>query len=1079
MRRPKIYPQVSVLWLRLSLLAVLLIAGQVVGAEKKYYPILRLDFGPSHDAAQTQEDFVAFTILDSGKEINRIKVELLATGVAMDSRWRWGPTGIPYELIYRDFIFSKGSMRLRLSGLEPGKEYMITLYSYDTGSGAGGPRWADWTDAATGQVVVTTHFDAGVPPTEEDSYAFSGLVRADENGVITLDCGPNPNTPDQQGLTNPFGFLNALVLWTDTPIYKSYNPIPEDGAIVYTTTVELYWQYGQTSVSSNIFFGESYDEVYNATVANTEVFRGNIITKPFIVGSPGNPYPEGLTPGKTYYWRTDEVEADGTAYKGDVWHFTVAPPTASNPFPVDGSLYGDPNGVLTWTPGVGSKEHHVYFGTNPDQVLAGTGNTDKGVVSEASYYPGLLEFNKTYYWRVDEWDGTQTHKGQVWSYTTGPKGLGRIPMHLWLNVGGDHTLPNLLQDPRYPGLPDETVMLTAFDSGNGVGDNYGARIYGWLYVPVSGDYTFYFTSAGQGEFLLSTDETPENARVLASEQTWGSYGVFSHRTDPIPLQSDRKYYIEARWKDFTAWDHCQVAWEGPGIPSQRIIAGNFLSPFMPVNSYNAFPQNGSTAIAINTILAWTSGIYAGQHRVYLGTKAEDINDVTEANLASYPGVVAADVTGNSYAPGVLEPDTTYYWRVDDVNNAWKGDDGKIVKMIWKGRVWSFTTGNYMVVDDFEGYSNASPNRPFQTWLDGLGFSADQYFPNGFAGNGTGSAVGHDIWSPDSPYYQGNLMETTITLTGSRQSMPVSYNNSTGASEISRTWSTPQDWTVKGLNTLVLNIYGDPNNSAEAPYVTLVDQNGSRATVTFEDSSLLQNASWQRWAIPLSAFTGVDASRIKTMIIGVAHQVGGSGVFYLDNILLTIEKAPEVAKIVYVDATHGENGNTRLASDGLFQPVDVGSAGSGVDGLWRIRAFANGGTIYESRGDWGADNTEDCPRLVTSVDVPEGQYEVFVYMWTAGAAQWRIGASLTNEPGELPAYLCNDPAGPAVQAVAEEFALPVPIVTEADRTMWQIPLGTVGPTTKITVYIDDVLSEPAVASGGNARTWYDGIGYRPK
>jgi hypothetical protein len=58
-------------------------------------------------------------------------------------------------------------------------------------------------------------------------------------------------------------------------------------------------------------------------------------------------------------------------------------------------------------------------------------------------------------------------------------------------------------------------------------------------------------------------------------------------------------------------------------------------------------------------------------------------------------------------------------------------------------VWSFNTASSLVVDDFESYSNSSPNRPFQTWFDGYGYSADEFFPAACAGNGTAAGIGHD------------------------------------------------------------------------------------------------------------------------------------------------------------------------------------------------------------------------------------------------------------------------------------------------------------------------------------------------
>jgi len=39
---------------------------------------------------------------------------------------------------------------------------------------------------------------------------------------------------------------------------------------------------------------------------------------------PGMPIPDGLVIGTTYYWRVDEVGADGEVAEGDVWSFTVA-----------------------------------------------------------------------------------------------------------------------------------------------------------------------------------------------------------------------------------------------------------------------------------------------------------------------------------------------------------------------------------------------------------------------------------------------------------------------------------------------------------------------------------------------------------------------------------------------------------------------------------------------------------------------------------------------------------------------------------------------------------------------------------
>jgi len=118
---------------------------------------------------------------DSGSEIDGIKIELAGS---IDARWRADPTGIPYELIYRDFIFSRpGGMTVTLSALEPNQTYEITIYAYDTGSA--GDRIADWT--ANGEFLLTTSFNGGVAPTNADDNAFTGTAQSDENGTIVME----------------------------------------------------------------------------------------------------------------------------------------------------------------------------------------------------------------------------------------------------------------------------------------------------------------------------------------------------------------------------------------------------------------------------------------------------------------------------------------------------------------------------------------------------------------------------------------------------------------------------------------------------------------------------------------------------------------------------------------------------------------------------------------------------------------------------------------------------------------------------------------------------------------------------
>jgi len=766
------------------LLVAIVTVGLTVLTANASYPIIQLDINNRNVAAETESGFTSFTIADGGSEVEGIKIEFTGT---LDSRRRGAPVGIEYEQIYRDFIFSRpGGMTITLSGLEVNETYEITIYAYDTGSGAGGDRIADWT--VNGEFCLTAGFNAGIAPTGADDYAFTGTAQSDDTGTIVLECGPNENTAEESGANNPFGFVNALVVSSLTPLTKARRPEPAVGALHPETWVSLVWLPGSYAVSHNVYFGDNYINVDSATTEDAEIFIGSTSESVFLVGSAGSPYPEGLPSGTTYYWRIDEVNDlhPDSPWKGDVWSFTVPSKTAFNPIPVDGVMFVDPNVTLIWTAGAGSIQHHVYFGDNLEDVQAGTGGTDKGVIADPNYTPGLLELDKTYYWRVDEFDGSQTYTGDLWSFTTTIEGLGTVVMDMWENINGA-TLDFLIDDSRYPDNPTWSDELTEFGTADTIGDNYGARIYGWLYVPLTGDYTFYFTSADEGELWLSTDDDSTNIVLLASEPTWGQYDAFVRWSEPIPLIGGEKYYIEAVWKESTDWDHCRVAWQGAGIRSQEVIQGNYLSPYEPVNAFGPSPGDGRIDVRIDPVLRWKPGKHATSHDVYLGT---DQDAVRNAGTGSPEYKVTGDIGAESFDPGELELETTYYWRIDEVNDL--NPDSP-----WVGEIWSFTTGGYLIVDDFEDYNDYDPDQIFNTWLDGWEVETN------------GAVVGHDV--DFAQILQGeHIVETTI-IHGGEQSMPYYYNNVGTAtySEAELPLRPAQDWTREGVTELSLWFRGYP------------------------------------------------------------------------------------------------------------------------------------------------------------------------------------------------------------------------------------------------------------------------------
>ncbi|MFB0554074.1 MAG: LamG domain-containing protein, partial [Phycisphaerae bacterium] len=433
----------------------------------------------------------------------------------------------------------------------------------------------------------------------------------------------------------------------------AFGPEPADGTLHEDTWANISWKPGGFAVSHDVYLGDNFDDV-DAGAEGT--FLGNQATTKLIVGFPGFPYPDGLVPDTTYYWRIDEVnDADpNSPWKGDVWSFSIPPKSAYFPEPADGAESVDVDVQLSWTGGFGAKLHTVYFGENFNEVNNAAGGLPQG---SATYTPSPLEMAKTYYWRVDEFDIIETHKGDVWSFTT----------------------QGAVGDPN--------------------------------------------------------------------------------------------------------------------------------------------PANGAVDVKQTQIITFSPSVYAASHQLYFGTDEDAVKNA-DTGSPEYKGT--RDLGSESYDPGMLLWDTTYYWRIDEVNDA--SPDSP-----WPGILWSFTTANFLVVDDFEDY-DASENQIWYAWHDGLGYGTpgtDGYY----AGNETGSAVGDE----STPSYT----EETI-VHGGNQSMPVFYDNSVLLySEVEKTLTYPRDWTENGVTTLSIWFRGISANAAETLYVAL---NGN-AIVTNDNPDAAQINKW--------------------------------------------------------------------------------------------------------------------------------------------------------------------------------------------------------------------------------------------
>jgi hypothetical protein len=532
----------------------------------------------------------------------------------------------------------------------------------------------------------------------------------------------------------------------------------------------------------------------------------------------------------------------------------------ANPKPADGELNVDRYVLLDWDPGTMTDKYDVYFGTDAAKVSAATRDDPLGVLQSQgqaeTFYPldGMLtlEYGRTYYWRVDEVDVPPDQailKGKVWSFAVEPSAIPIPAENITATASGQS--------------PDQGPEKTIDGSGLDANDLHSTVLTDmWLsdagkpaWIEYAFDKTYkirqmlvwnyngeeFLTALGFKDVAVeySTDGVgwSQSAGVTRFEQAPGTPDYAANTTVDFGPVAAKNVRITAN----SNWGNNPI-FNKYGLSEVRFL-------HVPVAARQPSPNSGAAGVAIDATLTWRSGREAAEHNVYLSTDQQAVADGSVAPVTVHQA---------GYSPSSLILGTTYFWRVDEVNQT-------ATPAVWPGDVWTFTTADYVVVDDFESYTDVSPDRVFQAWIDGAGFSPDEFFPNGNPGNGTGALVGYDPMV-------GHIMEYEI-VHGGKQSVALAYN---GLSEATRTFDPVQDWTRGGIQTLVLFFCGASTNTPAELYVKI-----NNAKVSYNSGvSDLASPEWKQWNIDLPSAAGLGS--VKTLTIGVS---AGQGTLYIDDIRL--------------------------------------------------------------------------------------------------------------------------------------------------------------------------------------------------
>ncbi len=506
------------------------------------------------------------------------------------------------------------------------------------------------------------------------------------------------------------------------------------------------------------------------------------------------------------------------------------PVKASEAGPADRGTDVPRDVVLNWRAGPSAATHDVYFGTSPDTVTnADRTNPSDVLVSKGqtatTFDPtGSLEFGRTYYWRVDEVNAapdSTVFKGSVWSFTVEPVSY-RIAK---VTATASSATEGMGPEKSVDGSGLNNTGLHATEPSQMWLSAAGGPQPTWIQYEFDSTYKVHQLVVWNSNQMLESVLGFGSRKVTIEHSTdaavWTKLGDFEFARAPGTATYTGNAPVDfggavAKYVRLTIQSNWGGVLQQYGLSEVRFF-------YIPVLPREPIPAVAQKNVEVDAALSWRAGREAASHQVYFGTDQQAVS----AGTAPVKTVAAS-----SFDPGGLDLGKTYFWKVTEVNEAQ-------TPRTWEGSVWSFSTREYLVIEDFETYTDKAGNSIFDIWVDGMT-------------NSNGSIVG---LYPNA--VNGSFCERTI-IHGGKQSGPFEYNNVKAPyySEAQRTFDTPQDWTVHGADTLALWYIGYPTG--------FVDKGDNAFSVPSAGSDIWGNADQFRFVFKSLSGNGSITAKVDSL-----------------------------------------------------------------------------------------------------------------------------------------------------------------------------------------------------------------------
>jgi len=673
---------------------------------------------------------------------------------------------------------------------------------------------------------------------------------------------------------------------------QASTPYPPNTAGDMPPEMVLSWTPGDYAASHEVYFGADYNDVNDA---NTSWPVGTSVYKGNQALDNNNYDPDGLLElGQTYYWRIDEVN-DSNTWKGNIWTFAVKDYHAVDDF----QDYNDSNDLAaTWVP-AGNANVSYYFSTTMEPFFEQHDVFISGMGGYHTYrIPAIVV----------------TNAGTILAFCEGRKNSaaddGDIDLVLRRSLDNGQTWTDTQIVYEEGGSAEITI-------GNPcpVVDRDTGTI--WVFFAKNWGYDGIFVTSSTDDGVTWASPTDLTSTLKTGGQSWFTPGPghgiqlkYGPKAGRLIIPSYEKD-SGGIWRSFVIYsDDHGLTWQSGGRTSQ-----------------------GEECLVVETV---TGALYMNIR--WVGTRAF---------TRSYDG-------GESWGPlqfasELIEPDCQA--AVKRFTTATEQDRNRVLFSN------PASTGRYNMTvrlsyDECQSWNAGKTIYSGQSAYSDLCVLPQIPMPNIVCFYERGISSPYEKIT----FAKFNLEWLTNGNDVPERSMRIYYNNNTSSySEVGRTYTQAQDWTLWGTKVLSLWFRGDPNNGTEKMYVALEDNNDANAVVTYKgDANVLKQEDWQEWSIALYDFndSGVDLSMIKKVIIGFGDRnslipSGASGHACVDDIRLYPCRAGVVSADFNGDCVVDFRDLGIMVEHWLDVAGDVDA--NGLVAHWRFDE-GTGSIAYDSVGD---------------------------------------------------------------------------------------------------------------------------------